>query len=60
MIKKQESYNRTNSELLKRKMNYIDLMLGLLTQDEPWGEVYDRAGCVEHRRRGAGLFDKSV
>ena len=55
MIKKQERYNKTNSELLKRKMNYIDLMLGLLTQEEHRGGGLHRTGSVDHRRRGAGL-----
>jgi hypothetical protein len=38
MIKKQERYNRTNSELLKRKMNYIDLNVGSAYTGGSWGE----------------------
>ena len=60
MLKKQERYNRTNQELLKRKMNYIDVMLGALMQHEPVGETYDCAGNTGKAYRSAGLFDRSI
>ena len=60
MLKKQERYNRTNRELLKRKMNYIDVMLGVMLREEPLGETYDCTGSMGTEYRSTGLFDRSV
>ncbi len=60
MLKKLERLNKTNRELLRRKMNYIDTMLGLLVQDEPIGGTYDSTGYLGGRYRSTGLFDQSI
>jgi flagellar biosynthesis/type III secretory pathway chaperone len=60
MLGKLARLNKTNRELLRRKMNYIDAMLGLLTQDEPIGGTYDSTGSMGGRYRSTGLFDQSI
>lgn len=60
ILRKQKRYNKANQELLKRKKSYIDVMLGVLMQEEPIGDTYDSTGCVGNRYRNAGLFDQSV
>ena len=60
MLKKQKRYNRTNQALLKRKKNYINVMLGALLQEEPIGNTYDSNGSVGNRCLNSGLFDQCV
>ncbi|NMA25576.1 MAG: flagellar protein FlgN [Clostridiales bacterium] len=60
MLRKLERLNKINRELLRRKLNYIDAMLGLLTQDEPIGGTYDSTGSMDGRYRSTGLFDQSI
>jgi len=60
MLGKLERLNKINRELLRRKLNYIDAMLGLLTQDEPIGGTYDSTGSLGGQYRSTGLFDQSI
>ncbi len=60
MLRKQKRYNRTNQELLKRKKNYINVMLGVLLQEEPIGSTYDCNGSIGNRYQSTGLFNQSV
>lgn len=60
LLRKQKRYNRTNMELLSRKKNYINVILGALLHDEPLGGTYDSKGSTDIRYQSAGLFDHSV
>ncbi len=60
MLKKQKKYNRTNQELLLRKKNYINVMLGALLQEQPLDATYDTAGYVGNRYQSTGLFDQCI
>ena len=60
LLKKQKKLNRTNQELISRKNDYINVMLGALIQEEPLDNTYDSTGCVGGRYQSTGLFDQSV
>ncbi|MGI5970207.1 MAG: flagellar protein FlgN [Oscillospiraceae bacterium] len=60
IIRKQAKLNRTNRELIRRKMNYVDAILGALVSDEQYCGTYDSKGSVDSNYGGTGLFDLSV
>ena len=60
LLRKQKRYNRTNQELIKRKKNYINVMLGALLQNDPISNTYNCSGSVSNRYPSTGMFDQSV
>ena len=60
LIIKQKKINSMNQKLIKRKMNYIDVMLGALLERDPPSDTYGSCGKMNTCHASAGLFDFSV